>query len=89
MSTVILRIADNRTIPSNIKNLIDQQIPEKYIPAFEYYKIIEKDIPDETLLKLQNLVSIIRNSFCNPPIAILGVLNYLGDFFLIICYFRQ
>ena len=47
------------TIPSNIKDLIDKTIPEKYIPSFEYYKIIEKNIPDEKLEKLQNLVSAI------------------------------
>jgi predicted transposase/invertase (TIGR01784 family) len=50
---------DNWTIPSNIRDLIDKRIPEKYIPSFEYYKIIEKDIPDEVLLKLHNLISAI------------------------------
>ncbi|MBN2533438.1 MAG: Rpn family recombination-promoting nuclease/putative transposase [Spirochaetales bacterium] len=49
----------NWTIPSNVKELIDKRIPEKYIPGFEYYKIIEKDIPDDVLLKLHNLVSAI------------------------------
>jgi hypothetical protein len=47
------------TIPTNIKDLIDHQIPEKYIPNFEYYLIVEKDIPDEVLEKLHNLVSAI------------------------------
>ena len=47
----------NWTIPTNVKALVDHQIPEKYIPSFEYYKIIEKDIPDTTLEKLHNLVS--------------------------------
>jgi len=48
---------DDWAIPVNIRDLIDKKIPEKYIPSFEYYKIIEKDIPDETLEKLHNLVS--------------------------------
>ena len=30
------------TIPTNIKDLIDHQIPEKYIPNFEYYTIIHE-----------------------------------------------
>ena len=47
------------TIPVNIKELIDCQIPEKYIPDFEYYLIVEKDIPDEVLERLHNLVSAI------------------------------
>jgi predicted transposase/invertase (TIGR01784 family) len=50
---------DNWTIPSNIRDLIDKRIPEKYIPSFEYYKIVEKDIPDEVLLRLHNLISAI------------------------------
>ena len=29
----------NWTIPTNIRDLIDIRIPEKYIPSFEYYKI--------------------------------------------------
>lgn len=49
----------NWTIPSNIKDLIDQQIPAHYIPSFQYYKIIEKDIPDEVLLQIKNLASAI------------------------------
>jgi predicted transposase/invertase (TIGR01784 family) len=50
---------DNWTIPANIQELIDIRIPQKYIPSFEYYKIIEKDIPDHVLLKLHNLISAI------------------------------
>ncbi|MCK4796317.1 MAG: Rpn family recombination-promoting nuclease/putative transposase, partial [Spirochaetes bacterium] len=46
-------------IPTNLKDLIDIKIPEKYIPSFEYYKIIQKDIPDEVLLKIHNLASAI------------------------------
>lgn len=50
---------DNWSIPLNIRDLIDKRIPQKYIPSFEYYKIIEKDIPDEVLLRLHNLISAI------------------------------
>ena len=35
---------------SNVSDLIDKCIPQKYIPSFEYFKIVEKDIPDEVLL---------------------------------------
>ena len=49
----------NWTIPSNVRDLIDKRIPARFIPSFEYYKIIEKDIPDETLERLHNLVSAI------------------------------
>jgi len=45
------------TVPTNLKDLIDKNIPDKYIPNFEYYPIIEKDIPDEKLEMLHNLVS--------------------------------
>ena len=48
---------DEWNIPSNVKDLIDNRIPMKYIPDFEYYKIIINDIPEESLLKLHNLVS--------------------------------
>ena len=50
---------DDWTIPSNIIDLIDRRIPEKYIPSFEYYSIIEKEIPDKVLLKIHNLASAI------------------------------
>ena len=50
---------DDWIIPSNIKDLIDKRIPEKYIPSFEYYSIIEKNISDEVLLKIHNLASAI------------------------------
>ena len=31
------------TVPINLRELIPQEIPAKYIPAFEYYPIIERD----------------------------------------------
>ena len=45
------------TIPANISDLIEKNIPEKYIPSFEYYPIIEKAISDKTLDHLHNLVA--------------------------------
>jgi len=47
------------TAKTNIKDLISKSIPEKYIPNFSYYKIIENEIPRETLLKIHNAVSAI------------------------------
>ena len=38
---------------------IETNIPDRYIPKFEYYKIIEKDIPDVVLLNIHNLASAI------------------------------
>ncbi len=50
---------DNWTIPDKLSDLIETNIPDRYIPKFEYYKIIEKDIPDEVLLNIHNLASAI------------------------------
>jgi predicted transposase/invertase (TIGR01784 family) len=47
----------NWNIPKNVKDLFDQNIPGKYIPSFDYYLISEKDIPDQVLLKLHNLIA--------------------------------
>jgi len=44
-------------VPENIADLIDHVIPDDYIPHFRYFKIIERDIPDETLFRLDNLVA--------------------------------
>jgi predicted transposase/invertase (TIGR01784 family) len=44
-------------VPKNISGLIDKNIPDKYIPQFEYYLISEKDVPDNVLLELSNLVA--------------------------------
>ena len=48
---------DDWNIPLNINELINKNIPARYVPSFEYYLIVEKDIPDETLDKLSNLVA--------------------------------
>ncbi|HCL56475.1 MAG TPA: hypothetical protein DHW82_05640 [Spirochaetia bacterium] len=48
---------ENWSAKNNIKDMIETHIPEKYIPSFEYYKIIEKDIEDEVLMNLKNLIA--------------------------------
>lgn len=48
---------DDWNIPLNINELINKNIPARYVPSFEYYLIVEKDIPDETQDKLSNLVA--------------------------------
>lgn len=47
------------TVPLRLEELIEPLIPERYIPRFEYYPIIEKDYSDETLFEINNLVSAI------------------------------
>ena len=48
---------DKWTARENIKDIIIGNIPEKYIPKFSYYKIIENEISKETLLKIHNFIS--------------------------------
>ena len=45
------------TVPGNVRELIVGSIPSRYIPAFEYYPVIEHDIPDETLEWVRGLVA--------------------------------
>lgn len=42
-----------------MQDLIQPSIPDKYIPHFSYYKIIENEIPKEVLLRIENAVSAI------------------------------
>ena len=44
-------------VPTNVKDLFEKNIPSKYIPDFEYFLISERDVPDEKLLKLKNLIA--------------------------------
>lgn len=46
-------------VPFNLSKMIAQEIPAKYIPAFEYYPIIEQDIPPEKLERIKGLVAAI------------------------------
>lgn len=75
---------DDWTIPLNIKDLIETNIPSKYIPSFEYYLIVEKDIPDEVLDKLHNLVAAVvylekQNDEQKLQEAIEKVIDYIKD----------
>jgi hypothetical protein len=50
---------DKWTASIKIQDLIRSSIPDKYIPHFSYYTIIENEIPKEVLLKIENAVSAI------------------------------
>jgi len=47
------------TAKYNTKDLISRFVPEKYIPNFSYYPILENEIPTETLLHIRNAVAAI------------------------------
>ncbi len=47
------------TAPVDFGNLVEKSIPEIYIPAFKYYKIVENELPKETLLGIKNVLSAI------------------------------
>jgi predicted transposase/invertase (TIGR01784 family) len=75
---------DDWNIPLNVNALIEKNIPDKYIPSFEYYLIVEKDIPNEILDKLANLVAAVvylekQNDVKKLPIAIEKVLKYIQN----------
>jgi len=75
---------DDWNIPLNVNELIDKNIPAKYIPSFEYYLIVEKDIPNEVLDELSNLVAAVvylekQNDVKKLPSAIEKVLKYIQN----------
>jgi predicted transposase/invertase (TIGR01784 family) len=47
------------TVPRDLATLIEQSIPGKYIPSFEYYAVIEQEVPDRVLKRVKGLVSAI------------------------------
>ena len=47
------------TAETNIKKLIEDTIPQEFIPNFSYYKIAENEFDRETLYKIKNAVSAI------------------------------
>ena len=49
--------SDRWTVPANVRELIEPTIAARYIPSFEYYPIIERDIPDETLERVRGILS--------------------------------
>jgi hypothetical protein len=51
------RPPDRWTVPTNIRDLIEPLIESRYLPSFEYYPIIEQEIPEEKLRKIKGLVS--------------------------------
>jgi predicted transposase/invertase (TIGR01784 family) len=44
-------------IPFNCRELIESNIPDKYIPAMEYYPVLLNEIPEKTLLAINSTVS--------------------------------
>ena len=48
---------DDWHLPSNLRGLIESRLPERWIPSFECFIIVEKDVPKETLNRLHNLVA--------------------------------
>ncbi|HRX16095.1 MAG TPA: Rpn family recombination-promoting nuclease/putative transposase, partial [Spirochaetota bacterium] len=45
------------TVPRNIGDLIEKNIPANYIPSFEYFAIIQNEISDTFIDKLSNLIA--------------------------------
>jgi predicted transposase/invertase (TIGR01784 family) len=45
------------TVAGNSAELIEKTIPEKYIPSFTYYAVIENEIPKKTLFRIKNALS--------------------------------
>ncbi|MFH2113751.1 MAG: Rpn family recombination-promoting nuclease/putative transposase [Spirochaetota bacterium] len=48
---------DDWYLPSNLRGLIESRLPERWIPSFECFVIVEKDVPKKTLNRLHNLVA--------------------------------
>lgn len=47
----------NWDVPRNIRDIIDTNIPEKFIPSFEYFALILNKVPDTYLDNLSNLIA--------------------------------
>ncbi|WP_020612171.1 Rpn family recombination-promoting nuclease/putative transposase [Sediminispirochaeta bajacaliforniensis] len=55
---ILIYNGDRRwTASFNSRDLIEQSIPEKYIPSFQYYPVIENQIPKQSLAKIKNALS--------------------------------
>ena len=71
------------TVPGNVRELIEGSIPSRYIPSFEYYPVIEHDIPDETLERVRGLVAAVvylekrrdADSLAGAVDAVIGMLE--------------
>ena len=46
-------------VPKNINQLIEQSIPSRYIPSFEYYQFIESKVSQETLEEVKGAMAAI------------------------------
>ena len=55
--TVLYNGSNDWNIPVNISDLIEKTIPIQYIPSIEYFPLIEKDIHDDVLKQLHNLIA--------------------------------
>ncbi len=65
------------TAPPNFQTMVEQSIPSKYIPHFEYFPILVNEIPAETLYNMQNAVSAVfyfENSRVEDIIATIDAL---------------
>lgn len=57
---VLLYTGDPKwTTKTEISDIIEKSVPDKYIPKFSYYPICENEIPKSSLLKIKNAVSAI------------------------------
>ncbi len=65
------------TAPPNFQTMVEQSIPSKYIPHFEYFPILVNEIPAETLYNMKNAVSAVfyfENSRAEDLIATIDAL---------------
>jgi len=73
---------DDWYLPSNLRELIESRLPALWIPSFESFVIVEKDVPKETLNRLHNLVAAVfllerQQDEKGLAQAILDVMDYL------------
>jgi len=47
------------TVPYNVQDLIEDTIPARFRPSFEYYPVIENRIPDKVLKKIKGTIAAI------------------------------
>ena len=45
------------TVPWSIEDMIEPNIPGKYIPKFHYYRVLENEIPKSSLVKIKNALA--------------------------------
>ena len=65
------------TAPASFQAMVEQSIPSKYIPHFEYFPILVNEIPAETLYNIKNAVSAVfylENSRVEDIIATIDTL---------------